>query len=111
MIKFNKGERMKKILFSSVVVALMSSSVFAHTALMSCFDNGDGTVTCEGGFSDGSSAGGVEFSVIKDGKTVAEGKFDKESTYTFKKPDGEYSARMFAGEGHEVIVKSKDIAQ
>ena len=27
--------------------------VQAHTPLCSCFDNGDGTVTCEGGFSDG----------------------------------------------------------
>ena len=29
----------------------------AHTPLCSCYDNGDGSVECEGGFSDGSSAG------------------------------------------------------
>ncbi|MBK1637032.1 hypothetical protein CKO19_14985, partial [Rhodovulum adriaticum] len=28
----------------------------AHTPLCACYDNGDGTVLCEGGFSDGSSA-------------------------------------------------------
>jgi len=27
----------------------------AHTPLFSCFDNADGTICCEGGFSDGSS--------------------------------------------------------
>ncbi|CAD7289012.1 hypothetical protein LMG7974_01297 [Campylobacter majalis] len=102
---------MKKFLFSSFLVALMSQSALAHTALMSCFDNGDGSVTCEAGFSDGSSASGVEFSVIKDGKVVEQGKFDKDSNYTFKKPDGEYQVRMYAGEGHEVIIKSKDIQE
>lgn len=102
---------MKKILFSSVLVALMGSSAFAHSALMSCFDNGDDTVTCEAGFSDGSSASGVEFKVLQGDKVVIEGKFDKDSSYTFKKPEGEYKARMFAGEGHEVIINSKDIAK
>lgn len=107
----NKGDKVKKFLFSSIFVALIGSSAFAHTALMSCFDNGDGTITCEGGFSDGSSASGVQFSVIQNGKTILEGKFGEDSTFTFKKPEGEYQARFYAGEGHEVIVKSKDIAQ
>ena len=35
---------MKKILFSSVLAALVSLPAFAHTALMSCIDNGDNTV-------------------------------------------------------------------
>ncbi|MBE2984097.1 hypothetical protein CCAL9344_06670 [Campylobacter sp. RM9344] len=102
---------MKKLLFSSFLVALMSQAALAHTALMSCFDNGDGTITCEGGFSDGSSAAGVEFKAIQGDKVVAEGKFDKDSAFTFKKPEGEYKARMFAGEGHEVVINSKDIAE
>ena len=101
---------MKKILFSSALVALVSLPAFAHTALMSCIDNGDGSVTCEAGFSDG-SASGVEFKVLQNGKVIIEGKFDKDSMYTFKKPEGEYKARMFAGEGHEVIVDSKDISK
>ena len=102
---------MKKILFSSALVALVSLPAFAHTALMSCIDNGDGSVTCEAGFSDGSSASGVEFKVLQNGKVIIEGKFDKDSMYIFKKPEGEYKARMFAGEGHEVIIDSKDIAK
>ncbi|CAD7289321.1 hypothetical protein [Campylobacter suis] len=102
---------MKKILFSSALVALMSQAAFAHTALMSCFDNGDKTITCEAGFSDGSSASGVEFKVLQGDKVIVEGKFDKDSTFTFDQPEGEYKARMFAGEGHEVIIQSKDIAK
>ena len=69
------------------------------------------TVTCEAGFSDGSSASGVEFKVLQGDKVIIEGKFDKDSMYTFKKPEGEYKARMFAGEGHEVIVEPKDISK
>lgn len=102
---------MKKILFSSVFVALMSQSALAHTALMSCFDNGDSTITCEGGFSDGSSATGVQFMALQNGKAIIEGKFDKDSTFTFKKPEGEYEAKFYAGEGHEVVIKSKDIQE
>lgn len=99
---------MKKIVVAALFAA---SSMFAHTALMSCFDNGDGSVTCEGGFSDGSSASGVKFRVEKDGKVVVEGKMSEDSEFTFKKPDGEYSAVFDAGEGHRVHVKSSDIAE
>lgn len=97
---------MKKIL---LVAALAVSSSFAHTALMSCFDNGDNTVTCEGGFSDGSSASGVKFSVTQNGKVVFEGKFDETSEVNFPKPSGDFEAMFDAGEGHRVVVKSSDI--
>ncbi len=99
---------MKKLIVASLFVA---SSLFAHTALMSCFDNGDGTVTCEGGFSDGSSANGVKFKVLQDGKVVIEGKMNEDSEYSFKKPSGDFEAVFDAGEGHQVHVKSKDIAE
>ena len=48
----------KKILISLI---LLVSSAQAHTAIMSCFDNGDENIVCEGGFSDGSSASGILF--------------------------------------------------
>ena len=57
----------KKVIFS---LAIASSSLFAHTAIMSCFDNGDDTITCEGGFSDGSSASGVKFRIEENGKNL-----------------------------------------
>lgn len=99
---------MKKI---SLVLAFAISSMFGHTALMSCFDNGDKTITCEGGFSDGSSAYGVKFRVEQDGKVLVEDKFNEDSEVTFDKPEGDYTATFDGGEGHSVVVKSQDIAE
>ncbi len=94
-----------------LVLALATGSLFAHTALMSCFDNGDGTVTCEGGFSDGSSASGVKFRVEQNGKTVIEGKMSEYSDFTFEKPSGAYTAVFDAGEGHAVKITGSDITE
>lgn len=99
---------MKKILLG---LAFFASSMFAHSAIMSCFDNGDNTVTCEGGFSDGSSASGVKFYVLKDGKKVHEAKMSEDSEVTFKKPSGDYKVVFDAGEGHQVIIKGSDITE
>lgn len=99
---------MKKILVSLI---FLTSSIFAHTAIMSCFDNGDGTITCEGGFSDGSSASGVKFRVEQDGKAVFSAKMSEDSEVTFKKPSGSYTAVFDAGEGHQVHVKGDDITE
>jgi hypothetical protein len=99
---------MKKVLLGLI---FLTGSVFAHTAIMSCFDNGDNTITCEGGFSDGSSASGVIFYVLKDDKKVFESKMTEDSEVTFDKPDGDYEAVFDAGEGHRVHVKSLDITE
>ncbi|XPV69577.1 MAG: hypothetical protein ACNI25_03165 [Halarcobacter sp.] len=99
---------MKKILLG---LAFVASSMFAHTAIMSCFDNGDGTITCEGGFSDGSSASGVKFHVLQDGKSIYEAKMNEDSEVTFKKPSNSYTAVFDAGEGHQVHVKGSDITE
>lgn len=99
---------MKKILLS---LAFVASSMFAHSAIMSCFDNGDGTITCEGGFSDGSSASGVKFHVLQDDKKVYEAKMSEDSEVTFKKPTSKYTAVFNAGEGHQVHIKGSDITE
>lgn len=94
-----------------VGIFLIAHSLFAHTAIMNCFDNGDGTVTCEGGFSDGSSANGVEFRIEQKSKIVLKDKMSKNSDFTFKKPNGEYTAVFDAGEGHQIMIDGKHIAQ
>lgn len=99
---------MKKTIFA---LGVITSSLFGHTAIMSCFDNGDDTVTCEGGFSDGSSASGVKFKVEQNGKAVYESKMSEDSEVTFKKPNGDYTAVFDAGEGHSVHVKGSDITE
>ena len=98
----------KKVLLS---LAIASSSLFAHTAIMSCFDNGDNTITCEGGFSDGSSASGVKFRIEQNGKAVFESKMGEDSSVTFKKPANAYTAVFDAGEGHKVYIKGSDITE
>jgi type 1 fimbria pilin len=103
-----------RILFVAALLtlALAATQAMAHTALCNCFDNGDGTITCEGGFSDGSSASGVAVSVLDaGGAETLKGTMDANSQYTFKKPDGKYTVKFSAGEGHEVLVPSDKIVQ
>ncbi len=103
----------KKRIMGALVLALgifLSAQASAHTPLCSCYDNGDGTITCEGGFSDGSSAAGVEMRVKgEDGKVLVQGTMDDYSEFTFDKPSGDYTVELDAGEGHVVEVDGKDI--
>lgn len=99
---------MKKIVLS---LAFIATSVFAHSAIMSCFDNGDQTITCEGGFSDGSSASGVKFHILENGKKTFETKMNEDSEVTFEKPAGSYIAVFDAGDGHQVEIKGSDITE
>ena len=101
----------KTIIILTILLLASTSAAFAHTALMSCFDEGDGTITCEGGFSDGSSASGVGFKVVQNGKTILETKMNEYSEVNFVKPNGDYQAVFDAGEGHQVYVDGKDIVE
>ncbi|TCP58415.1 hypothetical protein EV663_1289 [Rhodovulum bhavnagarense] len=82
----------------------------AHTPLCACYDNGDGTVLCEGGFSDGSSAAGVKMAVMDGaGNLVIEGVIDQNSEFTFDKPEGDYKVMFDAGEGHSIEIPADEI--
>ncbi|HBT88776.1 hypothetical protein [Desulfobacter sp.] len=107
-----------KLKVSALIFAAMTIGFFiapvaqAHTPLCSCYDNGDGSVTCEGGFSDGSSAAGVQMRVEDSGgKVLIEGKMDDDSEFTFSKPAGAYKVQFDAGEGHQITVDGKEITQ
>ena len=89
----------------------LAAPALAHTPLCSCYDNGDGTVTCEGGFSDGSSAAGVRMYVEAGGKVLIEGKMDDFSEFSFDKPAGAYKVVFDAGEGHAIEIEGKDILE
>ncbi|WP_253694408.1 hypothetical protein [Treponema sp. OMZ 791] len=86
--------------------------------IFNCYDNGDGTFLCEGGFSDGSSAAGVEIRIEnpkeKDAKkkVLFTGKLDKNGELTIKYADikvKDFLIIFDAGPGHIVKVKSTDI--
>lgn len=98
----------KKILISSI---LLINSSYAHTAIMTCFDNGDDSITCEGGFSNGSSGSGVQMYVKHDDKKIIEGIMNENSEFTFKKPKESYVVVFDAGEGHIVSIKGKEIIE
>ena len=118
---------MRKILTMLVIcMALgffLTSHVLSHTPLCSCYDNGDETITCEGGFSDGSSAAGVSIKVVdKSGEVISvkdedgeiirlEGKMDEDSEFTFIKPQMPYKVIFDAGPGHAVEIDGEDITE
>lgn len=105
---------MRKLMIVLTLVALVAfaGQAFAHSPLMSCFDNGDNTVTCEGGFSDGSSAAGVKIYIKDgDGKSLNETKMNQDSEVTFDKPAGAYIVIFDAGEGHAVKINGTDIVE
>ena len=105
----------KKLTILAAILAftiLLIPCAFAHTPLCSCSDEGDGTILCEGGYSDGSSAAGVEMRVLDStGKVIVKGKMDEDSEFAFKKPEGEYTVIFDAGPGHEVKVPSSEITE
>ncbi|MDY0269846.1 hypothetical protein [Trichloromonas sp.] len=104
---------MKKGLLLGIALAagfFMGGQAIAHSPLCSCFDNGDDTITCEGGFSDGSAAVGME-ARVEDvvGKVLLKGEMDAIGEYTFKKPELPFVFVFDAGPGHVVKINEKDI--
>ena len=104
-------KQMARLLLIPAAVILAAAPALAHTPLCSCYDNGDGTATCEGGFSDGSSASGVKIRVESGGKVLIKGKMDADSEFSFDKPTGAYKVVFDAGEGHAVEIDGKEIVE
>lgn len=92
-------------------LALAAAAVaYAHNAICSCFENDNGTITCEGGFSDGGKAVGVPLRVFDQaGKVLVDGKMSKDSNFTFPKPKVAFRVEFNAGEGHIVTIDGRDI--
>jgi len=83
---------------------------FAHSPICDCYDNGDMTVTCEGGFSDGASAAGSTLLVMNmSNKILLEGKMDESSSLTFDLPEQDYYVVFDAGSEHRVEIYGEDI--
>lgn len=88
----------------------VAGTASAHTPLFSCFDNADGTIYCEGGFSDGSSAAGVAV-LVKDasGEVLHSLQLSGNSDVEFDKPEGDYSVTFDGGEGHDIVIPGSQI--
>ncbi len=100
-----------------LALVLLATNIFiisahAHTPFMACFDNEDGTVTCNGEFSDGGSASGVSIRVEDEKeKIIYKGKMNEDGEYTFKIPEGKFTVVFDAGPGHVVKEKSENIIE
>lgn len=92
-----------------LMTLLATCSMYAHTALLTCFDNSDNTITCEGGFSDGSSASGVKMEISANNTIIIQGSMDENSEFTFTKPTQSYQVTFNAGDGHILHIKGEDI--
>lgn len=96
--------------FLGILCFFLPFGVFAHSALLNCFDNADGTFTCEGGFSDGSSAQGINI-LIKDssGNITQKATLNAYSEVVLPKPSGDFSVLFDGGVGHSVEIMGRDI--
>ena len=82
----------------------------AHTPLFDCFDNGDASITCEGGYSDGASAEGVDIQVVDArGKILERGKLDARGAVLLQRPEGEFSVVFAPDSEHSIRVLGDDI--
>ncbi|HUQ52569.1 MAG TPA: hypothetical protein VM692_10130 [Gammaproteobacteria bacterium] len=95
---------------ASVPLLALAAAAYAHNAICECFDNGDDTITCEGGFSDGGKAVGVPVRVFdQSGKVLIDGKMSAQSDYSFPKPKVDFRVEFDAGQGHVVTIDGRDI--
>lgn len=106
---------MRNLLFIPAAAALLAaqvSSAAAHSALLNCFDNADGTFTCQGGYSDGSSATGIRI-VVRDGSGIVlqEARLDSNSEVTLTRPQGKFTVLFNGGAGHSVEVDGTSLVR
>lgn len=94
------------------VLAGFAGVVWAHTPICDCYDNGDDTITCEGGFSDGGTAVGVPMRILdSSGRILIEGVMSEQSDFTFEKPDVDFRVEFEGGDGHVVQIDGRDIEE
>lgn len=111
-IKLQRECGMKKSFFCGALCIglLFPMFAYAHSALFDCFDNGDGTVLCQGGFSDGSSAQGVHIRIKdRDGNILQEARLDSNSEVVLEKPEQDFTILFDGGAGHSIEINGRAI--
>ena len=101
---------MTHLFITAAVLLTMSLPAHAHTLLCECWELAAEQVQCKGGFAHGSAANGVAVDVIGyDEKTLVAGRFGDDSTFTFKRPEGEFYVLMDMGAGHTLEIDHSKI--
>lgn len=94
----------------AAALLLGASAAHAHSPRLKCQADGATHVRCEGGFSDGSDAQGVEIVVMSyEDKALWKGTLDAQSRVRFERPKQDFYVRFDAGEGHTLEVDHGDI--
>ncbi|WP_232300552.1 hypothetical protein [Desulfonatronovibrio magnus] len=90
-----------------------AGSARAHSPLLMCYDEGDGTILCEGGWSDGSCASCTPIYVIdqESGGMLACGMLDRAGFFEFDKPGGDFVVLFDGGEGHTLELLSSEVVE
>lgn len=102
----------KTIVTASLLTLASPSFAFAHSAIFDCYDNGNNTVTCQGGYSNGSSAEGAKIIVSDEmGKTLETAPLDSNNKATVKKPTITYFINFESGDGHGMRISGKNIVE
>lgn len=97
---------------TTIFLIAVAGPALAHNPICDCFDNADGTITCEGGFSDGTTAAGVALRVFDtNGRILIDGAMGERSDFTFDKPEGRFRVEFDAGEGHVIQIDGRDIEE
>lgn len=94
----------------ATALLLAATGAHAHSPRLKCQADGSTHIQCEGGFSDGSDAQGVEIIVMSyEDKTLWKGTLDAQSRVRFERPKQDFFVRFDAGEGHSLEVDHGDI--
>lgn len=103
--------RCKSLLFF-LLLSATAPLAHAHRAMVLCSDNGDNTITCQGGFSDGSSAAGVAMRIEStDKRVLMQGRMGEDSEFTFEKPRIPFVVVFDAGADHRVTLPGRQISR
>ena len=98
--------------FGATTLLFLAGAAYGHTPICDCYDNGDDTITCEGGFSDGGTAVGIPMRIVDtSGRVLIEGAMSDNSDFTFAKPNVDFLVEFEGGEGHVIQIDGRDIEE
>lgn len=94
----------------AAALCVATTAAHAHSVQMDCKADGPQHVLCQGSFSDGSDAAGVEIIVMSyEDKILHKGTLDGQSRLRFERPSQDFFVQMDAGEGHTVEIDHAEI--
>lgn len=96
--------------FALSAAALSATAAMAHSVHFNCKADGASHIMCEGSFSDGSDAAGMEVLALSyEDKVLLSSTLDAKSQIRFERPAKEFYVRLDGGEGHTVEIDHADI--